>query len=122
MLAALDRVRRDLAALGADDVTAPEVPAEVTVRVGAALQAEPPRRTPGGTGTFGSTHPAMAAGRTRGRCRGRGRGRCRRRLEYPHYTRPAEFSGWEVPDVLLSGNHARIDGWRAEQSRSRSTA
>ena len=43
-------------------------------------------------------------------------------LEYPHYTRPAEFSGWEVPDVLLSGNHARIDGWRAEQSRSRSTA
>jgi tRNA (guanine37-N1)-methyltransferase len=43
-------------------------------------------------------------------------------IEYPHYTRPAEFSGWEVPDVLLSGNHARIDSWRAEQSRARSTA
>ena len=33
-------------------------------------------------------------------------------IEYPHYTRPAEFRGWEVPDVLLSGNHAHIDGWR----------
>jgi len=41
-------------------------------------------------------------------------------IEYPHYTRPAVFRGWEVPDVLLSGNHARIDGWRAEQSRVRS--
>jgi tRNA (guanine37-N1)-methyltransferase len=33
-------------------------------------------------------------------------------LEYPHYTRPAEFRGWPVPDVLLSGDHARIDSWR----------
>ncbi|MBV8562143.1 MAG: tRNA (guanosine(37)-N1)-methyltransferase TrmD, partial [Actinobacteria bacterium] len=33
-------------------------------------------------------------------------------LEYPHYTRPAEFRGWEVPDVLLSGDHARIEAWR----------
>ena len=41
-------------------------------------------------------------------------------LEYPHYTRPSEFHGWEVPAVLLSGNHARIDSWRAEQSRLRS--
>jgi tRNA (guanine37-N1)-methyltransferase len=41
-------------------------------------------------------------------------------IEYPHFTRPAEFRGWEVPDVLLSGNHAQIDGWRAEQSRMRS--
>jgi len=41
-------------------------------------------------------------------------------IEYPHFTRPAEFRGWEVPDVLLSGNHAQIDGWRAEQSRVRS--
>jgi len=40
-------------------------------------------------------------------------------LEYPHYTRPAEFRGWLVPDVLLSGDHARIDGWRREQSRAR---
>jgi tRNA (guanine37-N1)-methyltransferase len=41
-------------------------------------------------------------------------------LEYPHYTRPADFRGWRVPDVLLSGNHKRIDDWRREQSRERS--
>jgi len=39
------------------------------------------------------------------------------RLEYPHYTRPAEFRGWNVPDVLLSGDHARIDAWRREHVR-----
>jgi tRNA (guanine37-N1)-methyltransferase len=38
--------------------------------------------------------------------------------EYPHYTRPAEYRGWRVPDVLLSGHHARIREWRLEQSRS----
>lgn len=43
-------------------------------------------------------------------------------LEYPHYTRPASFRGWDVPDVLLSGDHARIDRWRRDQSRVRSTA
>ena len=37
-------------------------------------------------------------------------------LEYPHYTRPAAFQGWEVPEVLLSGNHGRITRWRREQS------
>jgi len=37
--------------------------------------------------------------------------------EYPHYTRPAEFRGWGVPDVLLSGNHGEIDRWRALQVR-----
>ena len=41
-------------------------------------------------------------------------------LEYPHYTRPADFKGWHVPDVLLSGDHKRIADWRREQSRSRS--
>ena len=40
-------------------------------------------------------------------------------LEYPHYTRPAEFRGWEVPEILLSGDHARIAAWRREQSRER---
>ena len=40
-------------------------------------------------------------------------------LEYPHYTRPAEFRGWKVPDVLLSGNHAAIEAWRREQARER---
>ena len=38
-------------------------------------------------------------------------------LEYPHYTRPAEFRGWRVPGVLLSGDHAKIDSWRREQVR-----
>jgi len=37
-------------------------------------------------------------------------------LEYPHYTRPPEFRGWKVPDILLSGNHAAINRWRREQS------
>ncbi len=40
-------------------------------------------------------------------------------LEYPHYTRPPEFRGWTVPEVLLSGNHGRILDWRREQSRAR---
>jgi tRNA (guanine37-N1)-methyltransferase len=42
-------------------------------------------------------------------------------LEYPHYTRPAEFRGWRVPDVLLSGDHAKIEQWRRDQSRLRTT-
>jgi tRNA (guanine37-N1)-methyltransferase len=41
-------------------------------------------------------------------------------LEYPHYTRPPEFRGWTVPDVLLSGDHGRVEDWRREQSRARS--
>jgi tRNA (guanine37-N1)-methyltransferase len=40
-------------------------------------------------------------------------------LEFPQYTRPDEFRGWRVPDVLLSGDHGRIDAWRREQSRER---
>jgi tRNA (guanine37-N1)-methyltransferase len=39
--------------------------------------------------------------------------------EYPHYTRPAEYRGWRVPDVLLSGHHERVAEWRRAQSRSR---
>ncbi len=40
-------------------------------------------------------------------------------LEHPHYTRPAEFRGWGVPEILRSGNHALIDHWRREQSLRR---
>jgi len=40
-------------------------------------------------------------------------------LEYPHYTRPAEFRGWDVPEILLSGDHAKIQKWRREQSLRR---
>ncbi|HMP82451.1 MAG TPA: tRNA (guanosine(37)-N1)-methyltransferase TrmD [Verrucomicrobiota bacterium] len=43
-------------------------------------------------------------------------------LEYPHYTRPAEFRGMKVPDVLLSGNHEAIAKWRAEQAHLRTAA
>jgi len=39
--------------------------------------------------------------------------------EYPHYTRPASYRGWEVPEVLLSGDHERVRSWRVEQSRAR---
>src|SRR4051795_6568556 len=38
-------------------------------------------------------------------------------LEYPHYTRPADFQGWSVPDVLLSGDHGKIASWRRENVR-----
>lgn len=43
-------------------------------------------------------------------------------LEYPHYTRPADFRGWTVPEVLLGGNHAVIEQWRREQSLVRTRA
>jgi tRNA (guanine37-N1)-methyltransferase len=39
--------------------------------------------------------------------------------EYPHYTRPAEYRGWRVPEVLLSGHHAEISSWRRARSRER---
>jgi tRNA (guanine37-N1)-methyltransferase len=42
--------------------------------------------------------------------------------EYPHYTRPAEYRGWRVPDVLLSGHHEQIRSWRLERSRERARA
>jgi tRNA (guanine37-N1)-methyltransferase len=37
-------------------------------------------------------------------------------LEYPQWTRPAEFRGWRVPDILISGNHGAVDRWRREQA------
>jgi tRNA (guanine37-N1)-methyltransferase len=65
------------------------------------------RRLPGaladGSGEHESFSPALAGG-----------------LEYPHYTRPAEYRGWDVPSVLLSGDHGNIELWRREQSRVRS--
>jgi tRNA (guanine37-N1)-methyltransferase len=42
--------------------------------------------------------------------------------EYPHYTRPAEYRGWRVPEILLSGHHERIRDWRLQQSRRRGEA
>jgi tRNA (guanine37-N1)-methyltransferase len=43
-------------------------------------------------------------------------------LEYPHYTRPPEFRGWKVPEILLSGDHAKVAKWRREQSLLRTLA
>jgi tRNA (guanine37-N1)-methyltransferase len=40
-------------------------------------------------------------------------------LDYPHYTRPQNFRGWRVPDVLMSGNHAKIAQWRHQQQLDR---
>jgi tRNA (guanine37-N1)-methyltransferase len=42
--------------------------------------------------------------------------------EYPHYTRPAEYRGWKVPDVLLSGHHAQVGQWRRRLSAERGQA
>jgi tRNA (guanine37-N1)-methyltransferase len=43
-------------------------------------------------------------------------------LEYPHYTRPVEFRGWQVPEILLSGNHAEIARWRESNLSTRPQA
>lgn len=42
--------------------------------------------------------------------------------EYPHYTRPAEYRGWGIPEILVSGDHAKVKEWRMEQSRARGEA
>jgi tRNA (guanine37-N1)-methyltransferase len=39
--------------------------------------------------------------------------------EYPHYTRPPEYRGWQVPEILLSGDHGKVREWRLERSRER---
>ncbi len=43
-------------------------------------------------------------------------------LEYPHYTKPAEFRGWAVPEILRSGDHGRIERWRRAQALRRTVA
>ncbi len=43
-------------------------------------------------------------------------------LEYPHYTRPASYRGWGVPEILLSGDHERVRAWRLERSRERASS
>jgi tRNA (guanine37-N1)-methyltransferase len=65
------------------------------------------RRLPGALGHVDSAHEESFSAALEGA------------PEYPHYTRPAEWRGWTVPEVLLSGHHARIREWRAEQSRAR---
>jgi tRNA (guanine37-N1)-methyltransferase len=68
------------------------------------------RKLPGSLGASASAHEESFSVALEGR------------PEYPHYTRPAEYRGWRVPDVLLSGHHEQIRGWREQASRERAGA
>ncbi len=96
----VDHLCTDAVSIGPYVLSGGELPAMVLVDAIA-------RRLPGalspGSGEHESFSPELDGG-----------------IEYPHYTRPNEFRGWQVPDVLLSGNHALIDAWRREQSEIRS--
>jgi tRNA (guanine37-N1)-methyltransferase len=95
----LEHVATDAVSIGPYVLSGGELPAMVILDAVA-------RRLPGAlreeSGTLESFSDALEGG-----------------LEFPQYTRPAEFRGWRVPDVLLSGDHARIETWRHEQSRER---
>jgi tRNA (guanine37-N1)-methyltransferase len=94
----LDHLCTDVVSIGPYVLSGGEIPALVVVDAVA-------RRLPGalteGSGEVESFSAALDGG-----------------IEYPHYTRPAEFRGWTVPDVLLSGDHGRIAAWRQENVRS----
>ena len=94
----LDHLCTDAVSIGPYVLSGGEIPALAVVDAVV-------RRLPGalreGSGEVESFSDALAGG-----------------LEYPHYTRPAEFRGWTVPEILLSGDHARIDAWRHERVRS----
>lgn len=94
----LDHLCTDVVSIGPYVLSGGEIPALALVDAVA-------RRLPGalaeGSGEVESFSPALDRG-----------------LEYPHYTRPAEFRGWAVPEILLSGDHGRIAAWRREQVRS----
>ena len=94
----LDHLASDVISIGPYVLSGGEIPALALVDAIA-------RRLPGalteGSGEVESFSAALNGG-----------------LEYPHYTRPAEFRGWAVPEILLSGDHGRIDAWRREHVRS----
>lgn len=94
----LDHLCTDVVSIGPYVLSGGEIPALAVVDAVA-------RRLPGaltaGSGEVESFSAALDGG-----------------LEYPHYTRPAEFRGWEVPGILLSGDHGRIAVWRREHVRS----
>jgi tRNA (guanine37-N1)-methyltransferase len=95
----IEHVATDSVSIGPYVLSGGELPAMVVLDAVA-------RRLPGAireeSGAVESFSPALAGG-----------------PEFPHYTRPAEFRGWRVPEVLLSGNHALIETWRRERSRER---
>ncbi|MBA2476439.1 MAG: tRNA (guanosine(37)-N1)-methyltransferase TrmD [Actinobacteria bacterium] len=95
----LEHLASDAVSIGPYVLSGGELPAMVLLDALA-------RRLPGAlgheeSGVFESFSPALGG-----------------ELEHPQYTRPAEFRGWRVPDVLLSGDHGRIDEWRREHRRS----
>jgi len=94
----LDQLCTDVVSIGPYVLSGGEIPAMAVVDAVV-------RRLPGalseGSGELESYSAALNGG-----------------LEYPHYTRPAEFRGWLVPEILLSGDHGRIDAWRRERVRS----
>jgi tRNA (guanine37-N1)-methyltransferase len=94
----LDHVASDVVSIGPYVLSGGEIPALVLVDAVA-------RRLPGAlredSGEIESFSRALGGG-----------------LEYPQYTRPADFRGWTVPDTLLSGDHGRIAAWRTERVRS----
>jgi tRNA (guanine37-N1)-methyltransferase len=95
----LEHLANDAVSVGPYVLSGGELPAMVVLEAVA-------RRLPGAlreeSSTYESFSPALEGG-----------------LEFPQYTRPAEFRGWRVPEILLSGDHSRIDSWRKEQSRER---
>ena len=94
----LDHLCSDVISIGPYVLSGGEIPALVLVDAIA-------RRLPGalteGSGEVESFSEALGGG-----------------LEYPHYTRPASFRSWDVPEILLSGDHGRIDTWRRERVRA----
>jgi tRNA (guanine37-N1)-methyltransferase len=95
----LEHIATDSVSIGPYVLSGGELPAMVVLEAVA-------RRLPGAMREESSTYESFSAALGGG-------------LEFPQYTRPAEFRGWRVPEVLLSGDHARIDSWRKEQSRER---
>jgi tRNA (guanine37-N1)-methyltransferase len=94
----LDHLCTDAVSIGPYVLSGGEIPAMAVIDAVT-------RRLPGalteGSGEVESFSPALDGG-----------------LEYPHYTRPAEFRGWSVPEILLSGDHGRIEEWRRTRVRS----
>ena len=94
----LDHLCTDMISIGPYVLSGGEIPALAVVDAVA-------RRLPGalteGSGEVESFSAALGRG-----------------LEYPQYTRPAEFRGWEVPEILLSGDHGRIAAWRSENVKA----